>query len=120
MVCCKPLHFDQQLTLHRFGAIILTSFTLPLILCYPNPVPSQGGSSQIVAWRRLAYMVSGAGEVAMGTMMLAQWLQVDSGLTDNALLGTTVLMGSFLLMRSYFLYVKPQYMEAQDNARKAK
>ena len=37
----------------RFGAIILTAFTLPLALCYPNPVPSQGGTSEIVAWRRL-------------------------------------------------------------------
>ncbi len=37
----------------RFGAIILTGFTLPLALCYPNPVPSQGGNSEIVAWRRL-------------------------------------------------------------------
>ncbi|KAK4954284.1 hypothetical protein LTR10_007714 [Elasticomyces elasticus] len=36
-----------------FGTLFLTGFTLPLALCYPNPVPSQGGNSEIVAWRRL-------------------------------------------------------------------
>ncbi|KAK3670188.1 hypothetical protein LTR78_009944 [Recurvomyces mirabilis] len=102
-----------------FGVLVATGFTIPLILCYPNPVPSQGGSEQIVAWRRLTYMMFGAGEVGLGTMMMVQWLQGDSGLSDNALLMGMLAMGAFSLMRAFFLYVRPSWMEGQVNARKA-
>ncbi|KAK0253885.1 hypothetical protein B0A54_15471 [Friedmanniomyces endolithicus] len=101
-----------------FGAIILTGFTLPLALCYPNPVPSQGGTSEIVAWRRLTYIFFAAGEAGMGTTMLFQYMAGNSGMTDRALLVGAATMGLFLGMRAFFLYARPSWMEAQGNAKK--
>ncbi|KAK3617733.1 hypothetical protein LTR56_012759 [Elasticomyces elasticus] len=102
-----------------FGTLFLTGFTLPLALCYPNPVPSQGGNSEVVAWRRLTYILFAAGEAGLGTMMLIQWMQGNSGMSDTSLLVGAMAMGAFLGMRAFFLYVRPSWMEGQANARKA-
>jgi len=123
---------------NRFGAIILTAFTLPLALCYPNPVPSQGGTSEIVAWRRLTCtflppnplgphfthhlpqqdIFFAAGEAGIGTTMLYQYMAGNSGMSDRALLVGAATMGLFLGMRAFFLYARPSWMEAQGNAKK--
>ncbi|KAK5112636.1 hypothetical protein LTR62_003951 [Meristemomyces frigidus] len=68
-----------------FGVLIATGFTLPLILCYPQP---GSANVDIVAWRRLTYLMFGAGEMGLGAMMLVHWMQGDSGLSENALLFT--------------------------------
>ncbi|KAK5696569.1 hypothetical protein LTR97_007872 [Elasticomyces elasticus] len=119
-----------------FGTLFLTGFTLPLALCYPNPVPSQGGNSEVVAWRRLTCksldvldtkrlltnftdILFAAGEAGLGTMMLIQWMQGNSGMNDTSLLVGAMAMGAFLGMRAFFLYVRPSWMEGQANARKA-
>ncbi|KAK3072187.1 hypothetical protein LTR53_007294 [Teratosphaeriaceae sp. CCFEE 6253] len=115
-------HVPTFLTDPEFGVIFLTAFTLPLALCYPNPAPSRsktGGGDQIVAWRRLTYILFGAGEAGLGTMMMIQWMQGDSGLTDVALLGGAATMGAFLGLRGFFLYARPSWMEGPANARKA-
>jgi len=52
-------------------------------------------------------------------MMLIQWMQGTSGMSDNFLMGFVASMGSFLGLRAYFLFARPSYMEAQTNARKA-
>ncbi|KAK4540513.1 hypothetical protein LTR36_009151 [Oleoguttula mirabilis] len=101
-----------------FGAVVI-ALTVPLALSYPNPRPSQGGEPHIPHWRRLTYMVLGAGEAALGTVMAAQYLSGDSGLTDAVLIGGTGTMGVLCAMRGFFLFVRPSWMDAQMNARKA-
>jgi len=90
---------------------------VPLALSYPNP--TQGGSEQTVAWRRLTYMILGAGEAALATVMAAQYLQGDSGVRDGFLIGGIGVGGLFMGMRAFFLYARPSWMESQLNARKA-
>jgi hypothetical protein len=98
--------------------IIATGFTVPLLLCYPHPSSSEDGKG-VAAIRRFTYQFYAAGELGLGTMMLIQYLQGDSGLTENALLFGAFNMGAYLGMRAFFLYMRPSWMEAQANARKA-
>lgn len=72
-----------------------------------------------MAWRRLTYMLLGAGEVALGTVLAAQYLSGDSGITDAFLIGGTGVTGMLCAMRGFFLFARPSWMEAQVNARKA-
>lgn len=64
-------------------------------------------------------MTLGAGEAALGTLMAVQYLSGDSGMTDTALLAAMGVMGGGLGMRVFFLFVKPGWMDAQENAKKA-
>lgn len=61
----------------------------------------------------------GAGEAGIATIMLIQYMQGDSGMSDTALLVGTTIMGAFMGMRCFFLYARPSWMEAQVNAKKA-
>ncbi|KAI6796990.1 hypothetical protein KC363_g3214 [Hortaea werneckii] len=101
-----------------FGGLTL-ALTVPILLSYPNPHPSRGSSSDVMARRRTTYLTLGAGELALGTIMAAQYLLGDSGLTDGALLGGMGTMGGIAAMRGFFLYVRPSWMAAQGNAEKA-
>ncbi|TKA52755.1 hypothetical protein B0A55_12133 [Friedmanniomyces simplex] len=105
-----------------FGALILTGFTLPLALCYPNPhsyAPPTYLLTLLMIPSSNPDILFGAGEAGLGTMMLIQWLQGHSGMSDNALLVGAMTMGAFLGMRAFFLYARPSWMEGQANARKA-
>ena len=68
---------------------MIIALTAPLLLSYPNPVPSQGGDSDIVAYRRLTYSLLAVGEGALGTVLLAQYgcishvLRVEPLCTNN-------------------------------------
>lgn len=95
------------------------ALTVPLLFSYPNPRPSHGGGPQVVPWRRMTYITLAMGEVALGSVMAAQFMIGDSGLTDNALLGGMALMGGIAAMRGFFLYVQPSWMAAQENSKKA-
>ncbi|KAI7236318.1 hypothetical protein KC330_g3813 [Hortaea werneckii] len=101
-----------------FGGMTL-ALTVPILLSYPNPHPKEGSSSDVMARRRTTYFTLGAGELALGTIMAAQYLLGDSGLTDDALLGGMGIMGGIAAMRGFFLYVRPSWMAAQGNAEKA-
>ncbi|KAI6864708.1 hypothetical protein KC338_g5332 [Hortaea werneckii] len=101
-----------------FGGLTL-ALTVPILLSYPNPHPSRGSSSEVMARRRTTYLTLGAGEVALGTIMAAQYILGDSGLTDGALLAGMGMMGGIAAMRGFFLYVRPSWMAAQGNAEKA-
>ncbi|KAI7282174.1 hypothetical protein KC345_g3674 [Hortaea werneckii] len=101
-----------------FGGLTL-ALTVPILLSYPNPHPSRWSSSEVMARRRTTYLTLGAGELALGTIMAAQYLLGDSGLTDNALLAGMGMMGGIAAMRGFFLYVRPSWMAAQGNAEKA-
>ncbi|KAI7352804.1 hypothetical protein KC354_g11823 [Hortaea werneckii] len=101
-----------------FGGMTL-ALTVPILLSYPNPHPKQGSSSDVMARRRTTYFTLGAGELALGTIMAAQFLLGDSSLTDDALLGGMGIMGGIAAMRGFFLYVRPSWMAAQGNAEKA-
>ncbi|KAI7112219.1 hypothetical protein KC343_g16694 [Hortaea werneckii] len=101
-----------------FGGLTL-ALTVPILLSYPNPHPSRGSSSEVMARRRTTYLTLGAGELALGTIMAAQYILGDSGLTDNALLAGMGMMGGIAAMRGFFLYVRPSWMAAQGNAEKA-
>ncbi|KAI6973750.1 hypothetical protein KC332_g4718 [Hortaea werneckii] len=101
-----------------FGGLTL-ALTVPILLSYPNPHASRGSSSDVMARRRTTYLTLGAGELALGTIMAAQYLLGDSGLTDGALLGGMGTMGGIAAMRGFFLYVRPSWMAAQGNAEKA-
>ena len=72
-----------------------------------------------MARRRTTYLTLGAGELALGTIMAAQYILGDSGLTDGALLAGMGMMGGIAAMRGFFLYVRPSWMAAQGNAEKA-
>lgn len=72
-----------------------------------------------MARRRTTYLTLGAGEVALGTIMAAQYILGDSGLTDGALLAGMGMMGGIAAMRGFFLYVRPSWMAAHGNAEKA-
>ncbi|KAI6815177.1 hypothetical protein KC332_g10769 [Hortaea werneckii] len=101
-----------------FGGLTL-ALTVPIVLSYPNPHPSRGSSSEVMARRRTTYLTLGAGELALGTIMAAQYLLGGSGLTDSALLAGMGMMGGIAAMRGFFLYVRPSWMAAQGNAEKA-
>ncbi|KAK5132314.1 hypothetical protein LTR08_009222 [Meristemomyces frigidus] len=96
------------------GAVII-ALTVPLAFSYPNPKPEAG-----VPMRRLTYTLLGAGEAALGTVMAAQFMAGDSGITDGFLIGGTGVMGALCAMRGFFLFVRPNWMEAQGNARKVR
>ncbi|KAK5121726.1 hypothetical protein LTR85_004601 [Meristemomyces frigidus] len=106
-------------SLTQWFAAVVVALTIPLAVSYPNPRPSQGGEPHIPHWRRLTYMLLGAGEAALGTVMAAQYLSGDSGLTDTVLIGGMGTMGALCAMRGFFLFVRPNWMDAQENARKA-
>jgi hypothetical protein len=61
----------------------------------------------------------GAGEAALGLVTLSQYMAGDSGLTDQALLTATGMMGVFGAMRLFFLYGRPQWMEGQAELKKS-
>ena len=94
---------------------MIIALTVPLALSYPNPKPEAG-----VPARRLTYTLLGAGEAALGTVLAVQFMAGDSGISDNFLIAGTGIMGALCAMRGFFLFVIPNWIEAQGNARKVK
>ena len=93
--------------------------TVPLLLSYPNA--GQGGSAEAVtARRRITYTMFGVAEAVLGLTTAAQYVMGDSGMTDQALLTATGMMATFMSMRVFFLFVKPEFMEARESTRKTK
>ena len=101
-----------------FGGVIVMA-TAPLLLSYRGPGPGET-ASQVTARRRITYFTLGAGEVALGALTLSQYLAGNSGLSDTTLLVATGMMGTFLGMRGFFLFVKPAWMELQETCKKMK
>ena len=97
-----------------FGAVIVVA-TAPLLLSYPEAGQS---ASVVIARRRLTYQIMGAAEIALGLLAASQYVMGGSGLSDTTLLLGTGFMGAFIGMRAFFLYVKPQWMEAEDSSKK--
>ena len=113
--CIRPgSHTNKNV---RFGGFVV-ALTVPLLMSYPNPRPSQDGHKETTAFRKLTYITLGAGEVALGTLVAFQYFNGDSGLTENALLFGMGNMGAFLGIRALFLFARPGWMEAQENAKK--
>ena len=100
-----------------FGGIIVLA-TAPLLLSYPEASSGESASS-VTARRRLAYTSLASAEVALGALSLLQYLTGDSGMTDSALLSTMGLMGSIISMRAFFLFARPQLMQAQEGLKKS-
>lgn len=100
-----------------FGGIIALA-TAPLLLSYPEPGPGQS-ASVVTARRRLTYAMMGVTEAALGLLTASQYLSGNSGMTNQALLTATGMMGTFLSMRVFFLYVRPELMAAKDSSKKA-
>jgi hypothetical protein len=93
-----------------FGAITL-GLTVPLLLSVPH-VP------RAAAGRRMAYTTLGACEATLGAVMMMQWFAGDTGIKMEALATGALAMGSFLGMRGFFLFVRPGWMEGQENVKK--
>lgn len=100
-----------------FGAIIVLA-TAPLLLAYPEPASGESANN-VTARRRLTYISMVASEAALGTVTLSQYLIGDSGMTDVALLSAASMMGVLISMRAFFLFAKPQFMEAQEAMKKS-
>ena len=94
---------------------MIIALTVPLAFSYPNPKPAAG-----IPVRRVTYTLLGAGEAAIGTVLAAQFMAGDSGITDSFLVGGMGVMGAICAMRGFFLFVRPNWMEAQGNVRKVK
>lgn len=99
------------------GAFIVLA-TAPLLLSYPDPAPGESAST-VTARRRLTYITIAASEATLGLVTLSQYLAGDSGMTDQALLAATGMMVGFISMRAFFLFAKPEFMEAQETAKKS-
>ena len=69
--------------------------------------------------RKLTYQTLGAGEAALGTIFAVQYLSGNSGIKDGVLIGAIGTMGAAMGLRALFLFARPNWMEAQTNARKA-
>ena len=106
-----PLIWRTRMS-HRVG-IAIVALVVPVALSYPND-PSR----QATAWRRLTYTTAGAVELGFSTVLLTQYLIGGSGLTDAALLGGAAAFGGLVVIRAFFLFVRPEWMKAQDNRRK--
>lgn len=94
------------------GAVIL-AFTAPLLLCYPN-IPREAAA------RRMTYTTFLAVETCVGLVAAAQFALGGSGMKDGALLAMAGMMAFFAGMRVFFLFVKPGWIEAQENVKKVK
>lgn len=104
--------------LTQWIAAFLVIATVPLLLSYPESGSGESASN-VTARRRLTYTLMGAGEAALGLVTLSQYMAGDSGLTDQALLTATGMMGVFGAMRLFFLYGRPQWMEGQAELKKS-
>jgi hypothetical protein len=100
-----------------FGGLIVLA-TAPLLLSYPEPSSGESASS-VTARRRLTYTSLALSEATLGALSLFQYLTGDSGMTDVALLSTMGMMGSIIGMRAFFLFARPQLMQAQDGLKKS-
>ena len=67
----------------------------------------------------MTYTTLGAIEVFISAISVLAYVNGDSGLTDEFLVMAAGSMGAFILLRGYFLFVKPNYMDAQQNAKKS-
>ena len=76
-----------------FGGMIVLA-TAPLLLSYPEPGSGES-ASVVTARRRITYMMMGTGEAALGLLTASQYMSGNSGLTDQALLTATAMMGTF-------------------------
>ncbi|KAH9827966.1 hypothetical protein Tdes44962_MAKER09558 [Teratosphaeria destructans] len=117
----NPSHINpvSKAVTQWLGGLVLL-ITLQLAFCYPNPRPSQGGTRDVVPYRRLTYLTLGAGELILSTILGVQYLLGTSGLKPNALLAGVGTLSGIAGVRAWFLYARPSWMEAQENARKAK
>jgi hypothetical protein len=91
---------------------IVAGLTVPLILAVPH-------STDAPAIRKATYQMYAAAEMALATAMGMQYLRGNSGLKTEALWSSMTTMAALVVMRAYFLVVKPSYMEGQANAKKA-
>jgi len=99
-------------TLAQWMGGIVLGMAVPLVLSVPH-VP------RAAAGRRMTYTMLGACEMALSAVLAAQYLQgADSGLKPQALVGAAGMMGVILLERGFFLFVRPTWMEGQENAKK--
>ena len=105
-------------SLTQWVAASLVIATAPLLLSYPEPGSGESASS-VTARRRLTYTLMGTGEAALGLVTLSQYLAGDSGMTEQALLTATGMMGVFGAMRLFVLYGRPQWMEAEEGIKKS-
>jgi len=100
------------ISLTQWIGTIIVPLTVPLLLSYPN-------GKDAATFRKLTYTILGAGETSLGIAAAIQYLKGGSGMADNALLGTMAMMGAFLSVRLFVLFVKPECMEVQEDAKKA-
>ncbi|KAK3714942.1 hypothetical protein LTR37_007432, partial [Vermiconidia calcicola] len=59
-------------------------------------------------------------EAGLGALTLFQYLNGDSGITDQALLIATTTMVTLTSMRAYVLYAKPQWVEPEESGKKTR
>ncbi|WPH04513.1 Hypothetical protein R9X50_00740500 [Acrodontium crateriforme] len=89
-----------------FGGIVF-ALTIPLIMAFP----SSGDRQVVIARRQLTYWTLGAGEFALGGLMAMQYLDGDSGLSEDLLVKGMMTMAGLMVMRLFFLFVKPEWMD---------
>lgn len=90
---------------------IVAGLTVPIILSIPH-------TPDAPSYRKLLYQTFAATEFALGAAMGVQYLRGDSGLKSEALWSSMTTMAALVAIRTYFLVVKPNYMEGQANAKK--
>ena len=105
-------------TMEQWIGGILVVIAVPLILSYPERSGPDHDAAQVIARRRLTYQMLGAGEVALALLTASQYLRGDSGMTNQALLIGTGMCGFAASMRAFFLYVRPEWMQPQEQSEK--
>ncbi len=100
------------------GAVVVLA-TVPLIISYPEPTASEP-PSLVTARRRLTYLSMAASELALGAVTAGQYLRGNSGLKDSVPMGATIMFAGLVGMRAFFLFGKPELMEAKTSLVKSK
>lgn len=98
--------------LTQWCGCIVAGLTVPLLLSVPHGPQAPG-------IRRITYITYAANEAALGAAMAMQYFSGDSGLKQEALWTSMTTMAALVAVRGFFLFVRPSWMDAQVNAKKA-
>lgn len=103
-------HTDAMKSQIGWVAALTLGITPAILLCVPD------APHQTVA-RRTLYTTFMGFEACMVLTAAAQFHQGNSGFTDSALLGTMAVFTFFTLLRVFFLYIKPSWIDSRSKAK---
>jgi hypothetical protein len=94
---------------------LLYALTAPLLLCLPDPKPTDDAHTRaaLAERRRLVYYTLGAGEVSLIPLLLWKWARgQDAGMERSSLLSMALNLVPFLGWRVWCLWWRPQWFDS--------